>query len=111
MLQGVRHMVSMSVMQLAAACLSKSADLHAVGVTGRACRRKAEIMPRAAPAKAPAAASAAAKGAQPAAKKPDTTWDKVPKKANAKNKNKKAQKVDASLLGFATTTNFNVLES
>ena len=106
----MHHTVVVSVMQSAAACLSKSADPHAVGVTGRACRRKAEIMPRAAPAKAPAAASTAAKG-QPAAKKPDTTWDKVPKKANAKNKNKKAQKVDASLLGFATTTNFNVLES
>ena len=74
------------------------------------CRRRAEIAPKAAPATA-AAASSVNKAAQPTAKKVDTTWDKVPKKANAKNKNKKAQKVDASLLGFATSTNFNVLES
>ena len=67
-------------------------------------------MPKAASAKALPSVATAAKAAQPI-KKPDTTWDKVPKKTNAKNKNKKAQKVDASLLGFATTTNFNVLES
>ena len=68
-------------------------------------------MPKAAAAKALPSAATASKAAQPAVKKPDTTWDKVPKKTFAKNKNKKAQKVDASLLGFATTTNFNVLES
>ena len=82
------------------------------------CRRKQEQTSQgpskqrsqAAPQKPPPAAAEAQAAAPPPAKpKGAGEWDKIPKKG-ARKGSKKGVKVDGAMLGFATGTDYSVLE-
>ncbi|KAL4426106.1 hypothetical protein ABPG77_002692 [Micractinium sp. CCAP 211/92] len=107
----------------------KLAEAAAASKSSRSRKSKAKAAAAAQPAAAPAAARAAAAApavgppgyappaaafpalgsaaAQPAKK--DTDWEKVPKTVGAKKK-KKGTKLDSNMLGFASGTNYALLE-